>query len=108
MLTAMAIVFVFCLVITLFSAKKNKDGITANVTKGWYAAISYGVINALLNLFVMLSVAYLSPGVVFPVIYGGGLILTLLLSVLIFKEKLNRYQIIGFVIGVASIVLMNL
>ena len=108
MVTAMALVFAFCLIITLFSAKKNKDEITANLTKGWYAAISYGVINALLNLFVMLSVAYLSPGVVFPVICGGGLILTLLLSVLIFKEKLNRYQIIGFVIGVASIVLMNL
>ena len=108
MVTAMALVFVFCLVITLFSAKKNKDEIGANLTKGWYAAISYGIINALLNLFVMLSVAYLSPGVVFPVICGGGLILTLLLSVLIFKEKLNRYQIIGFVIGVASIVLMNL
>ena len=108
MLTAMIIVFVFCLTITLVGVKKNKDEIATNVTKGWYAAIGYGVINALLNLFVMLSVAYLSPGVVFSVIYGGGLILTLLLSVLIFKEKLNRYQIIGFVIGVASIVLMNL
>ncbi len=55
----------------------------------------------------MLAVAYLSPGVVFPVIFGGGLILTLLLSVAIFKEKLNRYRIIGFVIGVISIVPMN-
>ncbi|MFQ9422559.1 MAG: hypothetical protein ACLSTV_10770 [Coriobacteriales bacterium] len=80
---------------------------TTNLTKGWYAAIGYGVINALLNLFVMLAVAYLSPGVVFPVIFGGGLILTLLLSVAIFKEKLNRYRIIGFVIGVISIVPMN-
>lgn len=62
MLTAMIIVFFFCLTITLVGVKKNKDGITANLTKGWYAAISYGVINALLNLFVMLSVAYLSPG----------------------------------------------
>ena len=77
------------------------------MTKGWYAAIGYGVINALLNLFVMLAVAYLSPGVVFPLIFGGGLILTLLLSVAIFKEKLNRYRIIGFVIGVISIVPMN-
>ena len=108
MVTAMALVFVFCLIITLFSAKKNKDEITTNLTKGWYVAIFYGVINALLNLFVMLSVAYLSPGVVFPVICGGGLILTLLLSVLIFKEKLSRYQVIGFVIGVASIILMNI
>lgn len=107
MLTAMIIVFVFCLIITLVCVKKNKDEIATNITKGWYAAIGYGVINALLNLFVMLAVAYLSPGVVFPVICGGGLILTLLLSVAIFKEKLNSYRIIGFVIGVISIVLMN-
>ena len=41
MLTAMIIVFVFCLIITLVGVKKNKDEIATNVTKGWYAAIGY-------------------------------------------------------------------
>lgn len=108
MVTAMSAVFVFCLVVTLVEAKRNKDEIKINITNGWYIAIIYGVVNALLNLFVMLSVALISPGVVFPVICGGGLILTLLLSIVIFKEKLNLYRIIGFVIGVISIVLMNI
>lgn len=107
MITAMSVVFLFCLVVTLVEVKRNKDEITINLTKGWYIAIIYGIVNALLNLFVMLSVALISPGIVFPVICGGGLILTLLLSLIIFKEKLNMYRIVGFIIGVISIVLMN-
>lgn len=108
MIVGNGIVFLFNLVLTLINLKKNKETIALNVKKGWHLAILYGVCNAALNLFVMFVVVLLPTNVIYPIICGGGLLLTLLLSFIIFKEKLSKLQFIGFIVGVVAIVLMNL
>ena len=39
----------------------------------------------------------------FPVVNGGGLVLTTLASLLIFKERLRGKQWIGILLGIASV-----
>ena len=108
MMVAMAIVFLFCLVTIAINFKRNKEVLSINVKKGWWIAVLYALCNALLNLSVLLSVGKISPGIVFPVICGGGLILALILSEIVFKEKLSSFQYVGFAMGVLSIVLLNI
>ena len=68
-----------------------------------YLPVLSGASNGLLNLFVMLlAVSALSPTLVYPTIAVGGLILTALISLLCFKEKLKWWQWIGVVVGIVA------
>jgi drug/metabolite transporter (DMT)-like permease len=49
------------------------------------------------------------PGVVmFPVINGGVVILSIVISVLLFKEKLSRRGLLGLILGTLAICLLSL
>ena len=60
-------------------------------------------INNQLNLF--LSGA-MDSAIFFPIVNGGGLVLTVISSVILFKERLNKRQWIGLFIGILSVVLL--
>lgn len=70
--------------------------------------VSSGLSTGLVNLFVMYSVNILSASLIFPLISGGSLLLTVLVGLLFFKEKFTPWQYVGLVLGIASIVLLNL
>lgn len=108
MMIAMAIVFLFSTVMVIVDAKKDKEVIAFNFQKGWWVASIYGIANALLNLAVMTVVNLLPAGPVFSTICGVSLVITLVLSVTLFKERLNVAQTVGFFVGLCSTVLMNL
>ena len=76
--------------------------------KGWYFMLICGGFNGLCNLLVMLCSVLMSASVMFPIISAGGIILTAIVSVLFYKEKLTRMQYAGFVLGILAIVLLNL
>lgn len=71
--------------------------------------IATGVINSMLNLFVIiLATSELSPSLIYPVLAVGGLAVTMLFSIFAFKEKLKWWQWIGIVIGAVAIALLNM
>ena len=72
----------------------------------WYTAS--GISNGLVNLFVMVLALKMSASVMFPVISGGSIILTVLIAWLCYKEKLSKNQLVGVVLGVISIILLNI
>lgn len=75
---------------------------------GWLAVIC-GLMNGLTNLLVIyLNPPRLPASVLFPVISGGGIVFTFLYAMIVYREKFKPMQIVGFVLGVASIVLLNL
>jgi drug/metabolite transporter (DMT)-like permease len=43
----------------------------------------------------------------FPVYSGGAIVLSTLLGVIMFKDKISKNQVVGIILGIASIVLMN-
>ena len=72
-----------------------------------YLYVICGVSNGLVNLFVMLLAVY-PASIVFPVISASGIILTALIGILFYKERLSSKQIAGICLGIASIVFLNL
>ena len=67
-----------------------------------------GTANGATNYIVMVLVTSMQASIVFPVISGGGIIITWIVSKLIYKENLTAKQNIALVLGIISVVLMNL
>ena len=67
-----------------------------------------GAANGFVNLLVMVASAQMNKSVLFPLISAGGIVLTWLISAIIYREKLSVRQNIGMLLGVLSIVLFNL
>ena len=67
-----------------------------------------GLANGIVNLFVMLAAPLIPNSIMFPIISAGGIVLTWVISVFLYREKLSIKQNIGMVLGVASIVFLNL
>ena len=57
-------------------------------------------VNNKLNLYLS---GVIDSVIFFPVVNGGGLVLTTLASLLIFKERLRAKQWIGILFGIASV-----
>lgn len=89
-----------------FFTEKNK--IKTSVKKGWYWAATCGIANGIVNLLVMILGGRLPVSLLFPVISAGGIVLSSAISVFVYKEKLTKIQLAGVLIGVISIILLNL
>ena len=76
--------------------------------KGWLLALLCGIANGATNYFVIFLNSRLPASVMFPIISAGGMILIFLYSVFVRKEKFSLRQKVGFLLGTASIVLLNL
>ncbi|MBQ9756287.1 MAG: EamA family transporter [Clostridia bacterium] len=101
--------FISSVVCGVIFAKSDKSQSLIVFKKEWFFPASAGVMNFLLNLFIiLLATSSLSPSVIYPVIAVGGLIVSMLFSLFAFKEKLNWWQWLGFGIGAVAIALINL
>ena len=67
-----------------------------------------GISNGAVNYLVIFLSLKMAASVMFPVISAGGIILTLLLSIFLYKEKLSNNQIIGIIFGTLAVVFLNL
>ncbi len=85
----------------------ERKGLAKKVKTGAHWYIICGLANGLVNLFVMMLAKY-NPAIVFPVISAGGIVSTALIGIFFYKEKLSVMQMIGMVLGTASIVFLNL
>ena len=74
----------------------------------WLMAIS-GIAIGILNLLVMiLNDGRMNASIVFPVISGGCIIITWLVARFLYKEKLTKWQNAALVLGIVSVVFMNI
>lgn len=95
-----------CLAIYLKSNKKDSAII---FKKSGFLPIVAGLCNVVCNLCVMLlATSVISPNVVYPVIAVGGLCLTTLCSLFVFKERLKWWQYVGLVLGIISTGILNI
>ena len=106
MSAATGIAFAVCLVLYLKSDKRDTKSILKN---GWYFPVCAGAGNVLLNVCVMkLAISPLSPSLIYPFLAVGGLGITTLFSLLVFKEKLRPLQWLGFAAGALAVALLSL
>ena len=61
------------------------------------------------NLFVIfLATSPISPSVIYPVIAVGGLSVSSIFSLVVFKEKLYWWQWLGILVGAVAVVLLSI
>jgi drug/metabolite transporter (DMT)-like permease len=106
-----------CLLMTTLSvvtSKKEKVSILARKDDGkidWVAILIpvgagiMGAVNHKLNLYLS---GVMPSAVFFPIVNGGGLVLTTLSAVVLFRERLSGRQWIGVGLGIASVIFLCL
>lgn len=105
MIVSLAIVVLLMAVLVGVKERKN---IKTSVSAGWYLAILAGIVNGIVNLFVMILSGIIPVSIMFPLISAGGIILTYLISKFCYKEELTKAQFAGFIIGIVSVVFLNI
>lgn len=108
MITALAFVAI-ALGIAAF-AGRSRETIKAQTSEKhlWIFAILSGLANGFTNQMVMLLVANKMPqSIIQPTVSAGGLVLTLLAAVLLYKEKQSKAKYAAFALGAVSLVLLN-
>lgn len=91
----------------LFGEEKKEWG--ACLRTSWYTPLLSGASTMAANGFVILTLGTnLSPAIIYPVVAVGGLMITTLISLIFFREKLRPMQWVGFLIGAVAILLLNL
>ncbi|MBE6696822.1 MAG: hypothetical protein E7587_10290 [Ruminococcaceae bacterium] len=105
MIIALAITALAAGVMTLI---KERDLIGKQGVLGCSLGVICGAANGAVNLFVMILSGLMPVSLMFPIISAGGIVATFIISQVFYKEKLSRPQLIGFILGTASVVLLNL
>ncbi len=105
MIVALAITTLSMLTVALISERKT---MLNDLRRGiGYYSVS-GIANGAVNLFVMVLSASMSASVMFPIMSAGGIIISTLVSLFVYREKLNFAQIVGVLLGIGAIVALNL
>ena len=104
MIISLAVVTIVLLVLGL-SKKGNKREMLKPCIK--YGAVK-GLINGIMNYLVMVVSASMPNSVLFPSISAGGIVLTFICALTIYKEKLSKIQTVGYILGIVSVVFLNI
>ena len=105
MLIALLASFVAMLAIGLVRERRDLKTV---MKLGAVPAVLTGAANGATNLLVMICTATIATSIFYPVISGGGMVLAYIISVTLFKEKFTTMQKIGILLGVASLVFLNI
>lgn len=105
MIVALAIVAAVMIILTVL---KERKGIKSYAKVGWLPAIICGALNGMVNLFVLILSGRIPVSLMFPIISAGGLIVTYIVSRFAYKETLTKTQFVGFVLGMAAVIFLNI
>jgi multidrug transporter EmrE-like cation transporter len=104
MIIALAITAVAALVMTLIKERKI---IQKQSPLCYSLGVICGAANGAVNLLVMILSGRMPVSLMFPIISAGGIVATFIISTVFYKEKLSRPQLVGFILGTVSVVLLN-
>ncbi len=86
----------------------ERDSFKKTMKSGFLYGASAGILNGINNLLGLIAYNYINITVSSPISTGAGMAVSFLVSVIIYKEKFTRNQIISAIIGVIAVVLMNI
>ena len=105
MILALAITFIAILATAFAIEKKN---VVYYAKTSAILSTACGLANGAVNYIVMILSNQMPASVMFPIISGGTILCTSVLSVTVYKEKLSLLQKIGVALGIASIITLNI
>lgn len=91
------------IIISSLSGNKKRD-----LKSCLYFCIPNGISNSVVNYFLLILTGILPNAILFPCISAGGIVISFIIAALIYKEHLSKPQIIGYIIGIISVILLNL
>ena len=94
--------------IGIFALITEKKQLLPNLKAGFWLYLICGLANGLANFFVVFLSLRVAASVMFPVISAGGIVLTFLVSLFFYKEKLSKWQILGSALGLMSVIFLNM
>lgn len=104
MIVALLIAGSVFMIISVAVREKRKEGLRACLGLGALKGTANGIVNAL-----VLVLTGLIPNIIlFPSVSAGGIVLGFLIAVCVYKERLSKRQLVGYVIGTVSVILLNL
>ena len=92
----------------IFALCTEKRQILPNLKTGFWLYAICGLANGGANFLVIFLSSRMAASVMFPVISAGGIVLTFLISLFFYKEKLSKWQILGSALGLVSVIFLNL
>lgn len=105
MITGLSMVLTTLILLTLIKERKQlKENLPRCLT--WGSICGTG--NGLANFLALLLSISMPASLLFPLLSSGGIIVTSLVSVFIYKEKLSLYQKLGFLFGLIAIISFNI
>lgn len=79
-----------------------------NLRGGWHLMVGCGLANGLSNMFVIMCAVVLNASVMYPIISAGGIIISSLVSIFAYREKLSVPQYAGLLLGIGAVVLCSI
>ena len=105
MIAALVLTVIILLVLSFFT---ERDKMVKSFKRGAPMYIVYGLANGLVNLFVILLALRMPSSIMFPIISAGGTVAVSAVSIFVYKEKLAVTQKAGIILGIVSIILLNI
>lgn len=99
-----ALLFVNTVLFVIVTLQKGDKGFKDCLK---YASLN-GVANGLANMFTMFLVGLMPGAVLYPSITAGSMIVTFVISLAVYKEKLAKMQLTGYAVGVLSVIILNI
>lgn len=103
MIIALAISALTMFVVSFF-AEKSKSDLKLLVKY----SVPNGLFNGAVNFLILVLTGLIPNAILFPSVSAGGIALSCIMAILIYKEKLSLQQKIGYIIGTVSVILLNL
>lgn len=96
-------------VCTLLALREEKGNWGAAFRGGWIFPAGSGCSSAVCNVLVLILIKQeMSPVIIYPGLAVGGLMVTTLVSLLYFRDRLRPAQWWGLAVGAVALVLLNL
>ena len=76
--------------------------------KDFAFGVLIGVPNYFCTRFLLLSLGQLQAVVVYPIYNIGAIVVISLFGLLLFRERLDRRELIGFIMIIAALIMLNL
>ncbi len=100
--------FVSAVLILGISAVKERKESKKAFCYGWHRAAATGCLNGGANLCTLLLMRTMSISLISPISSGGSVVLSALVGIFIYKERLSVKQCVGIAFGTLSVILLSL
>ena len=71
-------------------------------------ALPAGAMNAVVNMGILFLIDMIPSSVLFPCLSAGGVVLSFIIAVSVYKERLTVKQTLGFILGVLTVIALNM